>query len=107
MTVSIEEAAEAYREAMRAAIKKHSFWYLVEGVLLVAAGVLAVVYPLMSSLTVIASWVGFLFSVALCKASALLEPGTCRISGSNSFPSCLPSLSVRCSCATRPRACCR
>jgi|SRR6516225_3764480 len=53
MTVSIEEAAEAYREAMRAAIKKHSFWYLVEGVLLVAAGVLAVVYPLMSSLTVI------------------------------------------------------
>jgi uncharacterized membrane protein HdeD (DUF308 family) len=53
MAVAIEEAAEAYREAMRAAIKKFSLWYLVEGVLLVAAGVLAIIYPIVSSVAVV------------------------------------------------------
>jgi hypothetical protein len=38
MAISLDAAAETFREEMRQTIKKHSFWYLVEGVLLVGTG---------------------------------------------------------------------
>jgi len=53
MSVSLEEAARAYREAMRQTVKRYSAWYLIEGVLLVAAGILALVYPVISSVAVV------------------------------------------------------
>lgn len=53
MPVTLEAAAQAFREAMRDAVKRHSFWYLIEGVLLTAAGVLAVIYPVVSSVAVV------------------------------------------------------
>ncbi len=51
--MSLQAAAEAYREAMRQAVKRYSLWYLVQGLLLAAAGALAIVYPLISSAAVI------------------------------------------------------
>ena len=45
MAVSLEAAAEAFREAMRAAVKRYVLWYLVDGGLMVAAGLLAAIYP--------------------------------------------------------------
>jgi len=71
MAVAIEEAAEAYREAMRAAIKKFSLWYLVEGVLLVAAGVLAIIYPIVSS--VAALWIGRLLRLTDAPIASLVR----------------------------------
>ncbi len=53
MAISLDEAAEAFREAMRQTVKQYSLWYLVQGVLLVAAGILAVIYPVISSAAVI------------------------------------------------------
>jgi uncharacterized membrane protein HdeD (DUF308 family) len=53
MSISLEAAAQAYRDAMRETVKRYGFWYLVEGVLLVVAGVLAVVFPMVSSAAVV------------------------------------------------------
>jgi uncharacterized membrane protein HdeD (DUF308 family) len=54
MAMSLDEAAEVFREAMREAVKRYSLWYLVEGVLLVVAGILAIIYPVISSSAVVA-----------------------------------------------------
>src|SRR5918993_2415001 len=53
MALSLDAAAEVFREAMRETVKRYSLWYLVQGVLLVAAGILAVIYPAISSAAVI------------------------------------------------------
>src|SRR6266446_1911055 len=51
--MTLEAAAEAFREAMRQTVKRYSLWYFVEGILLVAAGVLAIIYPVISSASVV------------------------------------------------------
>ena len=53
MAISLEAAAEAMREAMRETVKEHSLWYLVQGGLMVAAGVFALLYPAISSVAVV------------------------------------------------------
>ncbi len=53
MAMSLDTAAEVFREAMREAVKRYSLWYLIQGALLVAAGVLAIIYPIISSVAVI------------------------------------------------------
>ncbi|MGO4834042.1 DUF308 domain-containing protein, partial [Rhizobiaceae sp. 2RAB30] len=53
MSISVDAAAEVFREAMRQAVKRHSLWYLVQGVLLVVAGLLAIIYPVISSVAVV------------------------------------------------------
>ena len=49
MSMSLESAAQAMREAMRETVRRHSLWYLVQGALMVLAGLLALVYPVVSS----------------------------------------------------------
>jgi uncharacterized membrane protein HdeD (DUF308 family) len=41
------------REAMRETVKRYSIWYLLQGILLVVAGVLALVYPLIASVAIV------------------------------------------------------
>ena len=53
MTMSLEAAAQAMREAMRETVKRHSLWYLIQGALMVLGGVLALVYPIVSSVAVV------------------------------------------------------
>jgi len=53
MTMSLESAAQAMREAMRETVRRHSLWYLVQGALMVLAGLLALVYPVVSSFAVV------------------------------------------------------
>src|SRR5262249_14073366 len=53
MSVTLEAAAQAFRDAMRESIRRYSLWYLIEGVLLVAIGLLAVIYPVVSSAAVV------------------------------------------------------
>jgi uncharacterized membrane protein HdeD (DUF308 family) len=53
MAISMDEAAAALREAMRETVRRYSLWYLIQGVLLVVAGVLALVYPLIASVAII------------------------------------------------------
>jgi uncharacterized membrane protein HdeD (DUF308 family) len=51
--MSLDSAAEVFREAMRETVKRYSLWYLIQGALLVVAGVLAIIYPIISSVAVI------------------------------------------------------
>ena len=53
MSMSLESAAQAYRDAMRQTVKRYSLWYLIEGVLLVVTGILAIVFPVVSSAAVV------------------------------------------------------
>jgi uncharacterized membrane protein HdeD (DUF308 family) len=53
MAIPLEAAAAAMREAMRETVKKYSLWYLLQGVLMVVAGILALVYPLVASVAMV------------------------------------------------------
>src|SRR3954447_10702094 len=53
MALSLDAAAEVFREAMRDTVKRYSLWYLIQGVLLIAAGILAIIYPVLSSAAVV------------------------------------------------------
>src|SRR5262245_26922464 len=53
MTMSLETAAQALREAMRETVKRHSLWYLIQGALMVLGGMLALIYPIVSSVAVV------------------------------------------------------
>jgi uncharacterized membrane protein HdeD (DUF308 family) len=53
MAMTTAQASTALREAMRETVKRYSLWYLLEGVLMVVAGVLALVYPYLASVTLV------------------------------------------------------
>jgi hypothetical protein len=53
MAMSLDAAAEVFREAMRETVKRYALWYLIEGVLLVVAGFLAIIFPIVASATVV------------------------------------------------------
>jgi len=48
MALSLDAAAEVFREAMRDTVKRYALWYLIQGVLLIATGFLAIIYPVLS-----------------------------------------------------------
>src|SRR5215210_7062199 len=73
MAISLEAAAEVFREAMRNAVKRYSLWYLIEGLLLIAAGVLAIVYPIFSSTAVIVLLGWLLVISGLLQALSLIS----------------------------------
>jgi uncharacterized membrane protein HdeD (DUF308 family) len=52
MALSLD-AAEAFRQAMRDTVKRYALWYLIQGILLIAAGILAIIYPVLSSAAVV------------------------------------------------------
>jgi uncharacterized membrane protein HdeD (DUF308 family) len=53
MAMTIAEASAAMREAMRETVKRYSTWYLLQGVLMVVASVLALVYPYAASVSLV------------------------------------------------------
>jgi uncharacterized membrane protein HdeD (DUF308 family) len=53
MAISIDAAAAAMREAMRETVKRYSLWYLVQGVLIIVAGFLALIYPMIASVAIV------------------------------------------------------
>ncbi len=53
MAMTMDQASAAMREAMRATVKRYSLWYLLEAVLMVVAGLFALVYPYLASVTLV------------------------------------------------------
>jgi uncharacterized membrane protein HdeD (DUF308 family) len=51
--MSLDQAAEVMRSAMRDVIKRHSLWYLLQGGLMVLAGFVAFLFPVFSSVAVV------------------------------------------------------
>jgi uncharacterized membrane protein HdeD (DUF308 family) len=58
MTMSVEAAAQALREATREVVRRYSTWYLIQGVLMLLAGIVALIYPFVSTvaLVVVLGW---------------------------------------------------
>jgi uncharacterized membrane protein HdeD (DUF308 family) len=56
--MSVEAAAQALREATREVVRKYSTWYLIQGVLMALAGIVALIYPFVSTvaLVVVLGW---------------------------------------------------
>jgi len=61
--MSLDAAAQVMREAMRETVRRHSLWYLVQGGVMVLAGILALVYPIASSFAVV-SLLGWLLIIS-------------------------------------------
>jgi uncharacterized membrane protein HdeD (DUF308 family) len=61
--ISLDAAAEAMREAMRQTVQRHSFWYLVQGGLMVIAGLIALIYPLFSTVALVV-FLGWMLIIA-------------------------------------------
>lgn len=51
--MSVDQAAKVMRSAMRDVIKRHSMWYLLQGALMVFAGLVALLFPVFSSVAVV------------------------------------------------------
>lgn len=68
---SLEEAAAAYRAAMHHAVRKYALVYIAEGMLLIIAGVLAVIYPLISSAAIAVPLGWLLIAAAVLQAVTL------------------------------------
>lgn len=51
--ITLEQAALIMRSAMREAMKRHSKWYIGQGALMMAAGIVGLLFPVISSLAVI------------------------------------------------------
>lgn len=63
MGMSVNEASAVLREATRETIRKRAIWFLVQGALLVAAGLVALVAPLFAS-TFFIVFLGWLLIIA-------------------------------------------
>lgn len=61
--ITPDQAARILRDAMRAAIRRHSIWYLLQGVLMVVAGIVALLFPVFSSVAVVVA-LGWLLIVS-------------------------------------------
>lgn len=72
MSVSVAAAAEVFRQALRESIRRHALWYLVQGVILVLAGVFAMLYPVISSVAVVTLLGWLLIISGLAQAISLL-----------------------------------
>ena len=66
MAMDMDAAAETYRTAMREAVKRHWGLYMVEAVVLILAGIAAIVFPVFSSalFVVILGWLLIISGVA-------------------------------------------
>ncbi len=53
MTMSFDAAAQVMRDAMRETVRRYSLWYLIQSALMIVAGILALVYPVVSSVAVV------------------------------------------------------
>ena len=51
--MSLDEAAEVMRSAMRDLIKRHSLWYLLQGGLMLVTGIVALLFPILTSVAVV------------------------------------------------------
>jgi uncharacterized membrane protein HdeD (DUF308 family) len=73
--MTLDAAAEAMREATRKTVRRGSLLYLVQGILLVIAGVLALVYPLITNVA-LAVFLGWMLLLSgLVQAVTLIGGG--------------------------------
>ena len=81
MTMSVEAAAQALHEATQETVRRYSTWYLIQGVLMVIAGIVAFLYPFVSSaaLLLFLGWIliisGIVQGISLIGACSSAQAG--------------------------------
>lgn len=73
--MSLDQAADAMRTAMRQTVHRHSWLFLIQGVVMIVAGVLALIYPLVSTVAV-AVFLGWMLIFAGIAQGVTLIGGT-------------------------------
>ena len=68
----VDAAAAAMRDAMRHTVRRCSLWYLVQGILMVVTGVLALIYPWIASVAMVRLLGWFLISSGVLQAIGLV-----------------------------------
>ncbi|HEX9072987.1 MAG TPA: HdeD family acid-resistance protein [Pseudolabrys sp.] len=72
-TISVEAASQVIREAMRERVKQHSFWYIVQSGLMILAGILALIFPVISSVTIVLFLGWLLIFSGILQAVSLID----------------------------------
>ena len=75
MSISLEAASQVMREAMRQTVKRHSLWYLFQGGLMILAGILALLFPVASSIAAVVFLGWLLIACGLFQALGLIGAG--------------------------------
>lgn len=70
-SITLEQAAEAYRTAMHQAVRKYALVYIAEAILLIVAGLLAMLYPLVSGAAIAVPLGWLLIATAVLQGVAL------------------------------------
>ncbi|MGB7619539.1 MAG: HdeD family acid-resistance protein [Pseudolabrys sp.] len=71
--MSVEAASQVIREAMREKVRRHSFWYILQSVLMILAGIMALVFPIISSVAVVIFLGWLLIFSGILQAFSLLD----------------------------------
>ncbi len=71
--MSVETASHVIREAMREKVKRHSFWYLLQSVLMILGGILALVFPIISSVAIVILLGWLLIFSGILQAFSLID----------------------------------
>jgi uncharacterized membrane protein HdeD (DUF308 family) len=72
MSISLDAAAAAMRDAMRETVRRYSLWYLVQGILMVVMGLLALIYPWIASVAIVRLLGWFLIISGVLQAIGLI-----------------------------------
>jgi uncharacterized membrane protein HdeD (DUF308 family) len=76
MSISTDAASQVLREAVRQTVTHYAIWFQIQSVLMVASGVLALVFPVTSS-TALVTFLGWLLiATALIQALGLIGAGS-------------------------------
>lgn len=76
MAMSSEAASQVLREAVRQTVSRYSIWFRIQSVLMVASGVLALAFPVTSSMALV-TFLGWLLIVTgLIQALGLIGAGS-------------------------------
>jgi uncharacterized membrane protein HdeD (DUF308 family) len=71
--MSVEAASQVIREAMREKVRRHSFWYILQSVLMILAGIMALVFPIISSVAIVVFLGWLLIFSGILQAFSLLD----------------------------------
>ena len=71
--MSVEAASQVIREAMREKVRRHSFWYILQSVLMILAGIMALVFPMISSVAIVIFLGWLLIFSGILQAFSLLD----------------------------------
>ena len=72
-SMSVEAASQVIREAMREKVKRHSFWYILQSVLMILTGIMALIFPVISSVAIVIFLGWLLIFNGILQAFSLLD----------------------------------